>query len=195
MTSFRPRARQLLAIAAVVGLEACGDTAPPAAPPQTRTAPPPSMATSAPLSAADDSRAAVRNNAGGPRPLDRRRERLDRRVSAAFAAGPIDIAEARRARLHGRLVEFDATVEKLLRDDLKGAQHQRFLVSVPDAGTLLIAHNIDLAPQVPVALGDRVRIRGLFEWNPKGGVVHWTHHDPRHAGTGGWIRLRGQTYG
>ena len=124
----------------------------------------------------------------------RRAERGDKRVQAAFAAGPMDVAAAQSGRVHGRLVEFDATVVRLLRDDQRGLQHQRFLVSTPQTGTLLIAHNTDLAAKVPLAVGDRVHVRGLFEWNPKGGVVHWTHHDPTGKTAGGFIRLRDQTY-
>ena len=76
-------------------------------------------------------------------------------------------------------VETFATVYRVLPDDTKGAQHQRFLVYSPDGHSLLIAHNIDLAPRVPIAEGSEVFIRGQFEWNDKGGVIHWTHHDPR----------------
>lgn len=86
-------------------------------------------------------------------------------------------------------VEFDARVTRLLSDDLDGSRHQRFIVFVDDL-TVLIAHNIDLAPRVPVAVGDEVLIRGRYEWNERGGVVHWTHHDPQNRLPGGWIEHR-----
>lgn len=133
-----------------------------------------------------------------PAPLEdrrqRREERVGQRLRAAEAAGVVEVVEAQRRHAHGAVVEFDGRVQKLLREDRKGLQHQRFLVAVEGAGTLLIAHNIGLAGRVPAAVGDVVRVRGIFEWNPKGGVVHWTHHDPRGRTAGGWIRLGGNTY-
>jgi hypothetical protein len=60
--------------------------------------------------------------------------------------------------------------------------------------TLLIANNLDVGDRVPLGLGDRVRFRGLYEWNDLGGLVHWTHRDPMGIGDGGWIRHRRQIY-
>jgi len=81
----------------------------------------------------------------------------------------------------------DATVIKNLKDDTKGSQHQKFLIELAPDITLLVAHNIDLAPRAPVAKGDKIKIKGRYEWNHRGGVVHWTHHDPKGKKEGGWI--------
>jgi hypothetical protein len=43
-------------------------------------------------------------------------------------------------------------------------------------------------------MGDEVEFRGEYVWNAKGGVVHWTHRDPRGAHVGGWLRHAGRTY-
>ncbi|MEO8502814.1 MAG: DUF3465 domain-containing protein [Acidobacteriota bacterium] len=142
---------------------------------------------------ADDSSESANRRAGRAGRLGRG-DRDDRRVGAAFAAGPIGLGEAQREKVHGRLVEFDGRVSKVLDDDRKGLQHQRFIVTADGAGTILIAHNIDLAGHVPVVIGSTVRVHGLFEWNAKGGVVHWTHHDPSGKTPGGWIRCGGKTY-
>ncbi len=91
------------------------------------------------------------------------------------------------------IVEFEATVSRLLRDDNSGSRHQKFIVDF-GSYTLLIAHNIDLAPRVPISKGDKVFIRGEYEWNDKGGVVHWTHHDPQNRRVGGWIELNGKKF-
>ena len=91
-------------------------------------------------------------------------------------------------------VEVIAVVDKVLSDDNDGAKHQRFVVKLASGQTVLIAHNIDLAPRVPLAEGDRVTVYGEYEWNSKGGVVHWTHRDPAGRHIPGWIKHAGQTY-
>jgi hypothetical protein len=48
---------------------------------------------------------------------------------------------------------------------------------------------------VPIGLGDRIRFRGMYEWNEQGGLVHWTHHDPLGIEDGGFIRYRSKLYG
>ena len=91
-------------------------------------------------------------------------------------------------------VEGTGVVKKLLPDDNKGSRHQRFIVSISPEQTLLFAHNIDLAPIVPLAVGDIIQFRGEYVYNPKGGVIHWTHHDPQHKVEDGWIKHKGKTY-
>ena len=53
---------------------------------------------------------------------------------------------------------------------------------------------IDLAKRVPVERGDTIEFRGEYEWNEKGGVVHWTHHDPQDRHDHGWIEFEGRRY-
>lgn len=94
-------------------------------------------------------------------------------------------------------VEGSGEVIKLLKDDTRGSQHQRFLVklSMREKQTLLFAHNIDLAPRInSLQVGDTITFKGEYEYNPKGGVVHWTHHDPSGDIAGGWIKHEGTVY-
>lgn len=118
-------------------------------------------------------------------------------TTAADATGTgDDLARLREAFAAGRgdlWVTLEGSVERSLRDDDEGSRHQRFVVRLADDLTLLVAHNIDLAPRVPLEVGDRLRLRGEYEWNPKGGVLHWTHHDPG-GRPGGWIELDGRRY-
>jgi hypothetical protein len=91
-------------------------------------------------------------------------------------------------------VEGHGIVIRLLHDDRQGARHQRFIVDQRNGQTLLVAHNLDIAARVPLGLGDRVQFRGLYEWNDLGGIVHWTHRDPRGEEPGGYIVLRDKIY-
>ena len=66
---------------------------------------------------------------------------------------------------------------------------------MPWGQSVLIAHNIDLSSRLQgLAKGDRVGFFGEYEWNDKGGVVHWTHRDPRRRHPDGWLRYKGVLY-
>jgi hypothetical protein len=92
-------------------------------------------------------------------------------------------------------VEGEGVVSRVLPDDDNGSRHQRFIVELASGQTLLIAHNIDLAPRViGLREGDTVSFSGQYEWNPKGGVVHWTHRDPSNRHAPGWLKHNGEIY-
>ena len=92
-------------------------------------------------------------------------------------------------------VEGEGTVIRVLSDDLNGSRHQRFIVELASGQTLLISHNIDVAPRIGgVKVGDSLRFNGEYVWNEKGGVIHWTHHDPRGRHVAGWVMHNGTTY-
>jgi hypothetical protein len=86
-------------------------------------------------------------------------------------------------------------VKRILPDDNAGSRHQRFVLELSSGQTLHIAHNVDLAPRIPdLHEGDEVDFRGEYDWNPEGGVIHWTHDDPAGRHPGGWLKHQGQTY-
>jgi hypothetical protein len=108
----------------------------------------------------------------------------DRALVAAF--------ENRRSDIQ---VQGSGRVSRILADDNKGSRHQRFIVELPSGQTVLIAHNIDLADRVAsLEAGDPVEFNGEYEWNERGGVIHWTHRDPQGVHEAGWIKHGGRTY-
>lgn len=113
---------------------------------------------------------------------------------APLSGEPTVLLRAIEEKRSDQWVEASGRVIKLLGDDTEGSRHQRFLIEVAPGRTVLIAHNIDLAPRVPVSRGDEIAFRGEFEWNDRGGVVHWTHHDPKNRRQGGWIEHRGRRF-
>jgi hypothetical protein len=116
------------------------------------------------------------------------------RADDAASDGADAVEQAFLNRTSDLVVEVEGAVERLLADDNDGSRHQRFIVRLAGGRTLLVAHNIDLAERVPLGVGDRVRLRGEYEWSERGGVLHWTHHDPGGRRVGGWIEHAGTRY-
>jgi hypothetical protein len=105
------------------------------------------------------------------------------------------IGRAFASRTSGIQVEGEGTVTRMLPDDQDGSRHQRFIVQLASGQTVLIAHNIDIATRVDaLKVGDTVRFYGEYVWNARGGVIHWTHHDPQGRHVAGWVMRDGKTY-
>ena len=86
-------------------------------------------------------------------------------------------------------------ITRLLADDIDGDAHQRFIIRLDNDQTLLIAHNIDLAPRVPdIKTNQLIYVYGEYEYNDEGGVVHWTHKDPDGSHEDGFIFYNGVQY-
>ncbi|MDB5987684.1 MAG: hypothetical protein JWR16_2737 [Nevskia sp.] len=113
----------------------------------------------------------------------------------AEPAADQQLAQAYAAHRSHLQIEDDGVVLKLLPDDTEGSRHQRFVVQLANGQRLLFAYNIDLAPRIDaLQRGDTIAFRGEYIWNRKGGIVHWTHHDPSGRHAGGYIRLNGRVY-
>ncbi len=95
----------------------------------------------------------------------------------------------------GTQAQGSGIVVRVLADDNDGSRHQRFILKLDSGRTLLIAHNIDLAPRISgLKQGDTVAFNGEYESNAQGGVIHWTHHDPIGRHVDGWLKHNGRTY-
>lgn len=124
------------------------------------------------------------NSVGPSQPLTSSSSAADREILSAF-----------QARQSGVQVGGEGVVDRILSDDNDGSRHQRFILRLASGHTLLIAHNIDIAPRIEaLESGDRVAFFGQYEWNAQGGVVHWTHHDPDGQHASGWLKASGRLY-
>lgn len=128
-------------------------------------------------------------------PQNNATNQLSSGVQSSSIIGASEIDQAFHNQQSDLMVTEAGRVVKVLSDDTQGSRHQRFLVKLDSGLTVLIAHNIDLAPRVDrLKSGDFIHFKGEYEWNEKGGVVHWTHLDPAKRHPGGWIELNGKRY-
>ncbi len=104
------------------------------------------------------------------------------------------------AQQHSRVeVEASGSVARVLgiRRGPSGA-HEGFLLHLRGSGgrglTVRVEVNVDFTGPIPLAPGDDVTVRGEYEYDPRGGVIHWTHHDPSGRHPGGYIEAGGKRY-
>ena len=120
---------------------------------------------------------------------------LVRSLTGPAPASDQELADAYQNRQSDIQVRGSGTVTRVLSDDNQGSRHQRFILELASGQKVLVAHNIDLAPRIgKLSRGDLVEFYGEYEFNDKGGVIHWTHHDPGGRHVGGWLKHKGRTY-
>jgi len=92
-------------------------------------------------------------------------------------------------------VEGIGVVTRILDDDNDGEAHQRFILQLSNDMTLLIAHNIDVAPRLDgLKVGDTVQFYGYYYYNDEGGGIHWTHKSSDSSHVSGYLIWNGVKY-
>jgi len=115
--------------------------------------------------------------------------------SPVIGSGESTLTTAFRNRRSNVQVGGEGIVSRVLRDDLQGIRHQKFILKLSSGQSVLVAHNIDLAPRIKsLKKGEKVSFSGEYEWNEKGGVLHWTHKDPHGHHPDGWLKYKGKLY-
>jgi hypothetical protein len=110
----------------------------------------------------------------------------DAAVCAAYSA----------TRSHVEVVA-DGTVTRILGTQQgRVSPHEGFLLTLGSGCRLVVRveANTDFTGAIPLAAGQHVVVKGEYEYYPLGGVIHWTHRDPRGRHEGGYIQAGGQTY-
>jgi hypothetical protein len=120
-------------------------------------------------------------------------DRLQNDLAEILYTSDAELKRLFEEKISGRQVILKGTIKDVLFDDFEGAKHQRFILQLKSSQTVLVAHNIDLAPRISeLKPGEMIEVSGEYEWNPKGGVLHWTHLDPQGIHVAGWIEYHGK---
>ena len=116
-------------------------------------------------------------------------------ISSVAQHSGVTVQSAFRAQQSDLQIQGEGVVKKVLADDRKGSQHQKFILQVSPEQTVLVAHNIDVANRLPgIQRGDSVKFYGEYEWTTQGGVIHWTHRDRSGRHENGWLKYNGKKY-
>ena len=117
----------------------------------------------------------------------------------AGAANPDDaaICDAFHAgRSHQEVVADGKVVQVLGVAPGRVSPHEGFLMQLASGCNVVVRveANTDFTGTFPLTAGDGVVVKGEYEYYPRGGVVHWTHRDPRGRHEGGFIETGGRRY-
>ena len=94
-------------------------------------------------------------------------------------------------------VQTRGTVVRVLGDRVgPSGEHVGFLIRADDLPRRLVRVEVneDLTGPVAVRAGEPVTLRGEYAYDSRGGVIHWTHHDPRHRHPDGFVLIGGHRY-
>jgi hypothetical protein len=75
-------------------------------------------------------------------------------------------------------------------------EHEGFLLKLTGDCDLLVRveTNVGITGPVPLHSGETVVVKGEYEYEAAGGVIHWTHHDPEGRHVAGYVLAAGKLY-
>jgi hypothetical protein len=78
------------------------------------------------------------------------------------------------------------------------APHDGFLLHLrgPEGRglTIRVEDNVTMTGQIALVAGADAIVRGEYVYDPRGGIVHWTHRDPRGHHAAGYVQTGGKLY-
>lgn len=110
----------------------------------------------------------------------------DAAVCAAYSAGRSGVE-----------VVADGTVTRVLGvQQGRVSPHEGFLFRLASVCSVVVRveANTDFTGPIPLTTGERVVVKGEYEYYSRGGVIHWTHRDPRGRHENGYIEAGGHSY-
>ena len=80
----------------------------------------------------------------------------------------------------------------------RSGTHEGFLLHLSGGEghglTVRVEANLDMTGPLPIQEGEAVRVRGEYVYDPRGGLIHWTHRDPRGRHPAGFVEIHGHRY-
>lgn len=117
-------------------------------------------------------------------------------AESTYPAGQQELIAAQESNRGVNFVEVkDVKVVRLLKDDLFGSKHQKWVVQLANGREVAAVYNIDVTPRIPLKVGDLISMGGQYIYDRGGGLIHWLHEDRRARRPNGYVELNGVRYG
>ena len=104
------------------------------------------------------------------------------------------LADAYLNKKSGMMAEVQGQVTRLIMDEEESARVQKFVICAISGQSRLVTHDLSRSDRVPVAIGDKVMVRGEYVWSEPGGTLICPTRDNGSGGRNGWIEHKGERY-
>ncbi|MGH7738480.1 MAG: DUF3465 domain-containing protein [Candidatus Tyrphobacter sp.] len=113
--------------------------------------------------------------------------------------GPNDAALCRAiaSSANGTEVVADGTVTQILGTHPgRSGAHEGFVLHLGSGcdASLRVETNVDFTGPIPLRTGERVVVKGEYDSDPDGSVIHFTHREVRGRHPGGYVIAGGRYY-
>jgi hypothetical protein len=97
---------------------------------------------------------------------------------------------------HREVIAQGTVVAVLGRRFSRSGEHEGYLLKLNgDCDLMLkVETNESITGPVPIHRGEKLIVKGEYEYDVMGGVLHWTHHDPGGRHVAGYVVSDGKTY-
>ncbi|HEY9085649.1 MAG TPA: DUF3465 domain-containing protein [Candidatus Tyrphobacter sp.] len=117
----------------------------------------------------------------------------------ACTPGPDDAAVCAAFHADASAVEVvaDGSITRLLGTYAgRSDAHEGFLLHLRSGCdlTVRVESNVTLTGPIPLHAGERAVVKGEYEYDVFGGVIHWTHRETHGRHPGGYVEAGGRYY-
>ena len=104
----------------------------------------------------------------------------------------------RAGRSHIEVIANGSVARMLGTHRGRSGNHEGFLLHLSGSAgrglTVRVEDNVDLTGPIPLSEGQDVVVRGEYIFDERGGIVHYTHRDPRGRHISGYVLVDGKFY-